>query len=984
MIYDCGKKAQDAANYVSGNFVKFVEKLDENGEIAKIAKYIPSSNEAESNGWSVEKAVVVLELLKSRNVDDIERIRSFLEHSEYGWYKKNEYLLSNSCLRSDRRCRTFVQIDNTPEMTKRAFADISGIFLHKEYGAITTYLFGYCIAALFSSRLKTDGLRIPYFLQIACERKSKAYRLIHEIVDICDINTGQLKRCALDMDCDYGYCGCDHVTVFPSRAGNDLLDNLLCHRDIPIVVDGYENEKLYNAFLREVANIPGRYNKLGIKEKFNVLPILVCPSIKSTFKNVFSIDLTGMNIDEDYIELLEQNKQRLASWTFELVMSVKEYFKQRNTIADRVHQIPEEELPLFDHVSRHIHQLRVEYLHKLQLTVADVENIGYLTYFFNRFMAVFNKALRLSNNKEFEYGGECKAHGKTKLIMEIVSEATALLAGLHNDYSPVSQKKVCITTSNTDLKTSKAIQKKGTQYAKDIVKYYQSYGVLINILPDAEYKDDRYVFSVKLLPGTSRNAINRYVDEVRRLLGVGFLFSEISESSIKLVASEKPLKENSLRKILESQTFKGSKMEIPYAVGYDIMGEMVIADVSQFPHLLIGGTSGSGKSSAIHSLLMSIVYKQPADKVKLLLLDFGASRLNMFENTPHMLLPGKTIHDVKEGEQCILMLQEEVERRIKILDSMDGRDYDKALGKWPFIVCVIDEFPVLMKELTGASSKILEDVLARARKIRIHLILATQNATQKGIEINKTNLAAGIAFKCTDWHNSNAIIGEKFATKLSGKGSMYLKCDQYGLIRLQGSFMPPKEIMDVLDETEFILNSKDRKYDEVAFELEALPKQAKNNFDFLRKYTDDQAGDTDNKTLISIIQWICDEKINKVSNKKLKDIREMGYDRANRFLTWLENMGIVSKQRPVAKLPRDVYLDKAEEFLKCLNITDADIEKDHSQTSTQGDGIAPMQENVVETKKTDSKKWGLNSDSVKANSIRNQENRRMKKKENRN
>ena len=180
--------------------------------------------------------------------------------------------------------------------------------------------------------------------------------------------------------------------------------------------------------------------------------------------------------------------------------------------------------------------------------------------------------------------------------------------------------------------------KKGAGYVKDIVKYYQSYKVSIRI-SNVKYKDERYVFYIKPLPGTDIKLLNRYADEVKRLMEVEFFALDITPGEIKLVVSENPLHENSLIKILESIQFKESEMDIPYAVGYDMMGKMVIADVTEFPHLLIGGGTKSGKSSAIHSLLMSIIYKQSANKVKLLLFDFGASDIKVYDKVPHMLRP---------------------------------------------------------------------------------------------------------------------------------------------------------------------------------------------------------------------------------------------------------------------------------------------------------------------------------------------------------
>ena len=229
--------------------------------------------------------------------------------------------------------------------------------------------------------------------------------------------------------------------------------------------------------------------------------------------------------------------------------------------------------------------------------------------------------------------------------------------------------------------------------------------------------------------------LGRHADEVRRLLEVEVLTFDLTPHSIRLIVSEKPLHENSLIKILESQDFKESQMEIPYAVGYDVMGEMVIADVAQFPHLLVGGTSGSGKSSALFSLIMSIVYKQPPDKVKLLLFDFGGSDLKTFDKVPHMLQPTIRVHEIERGRQCILWLQGEMERRLKEKDSLDEGVFIEQFKRWPSIVCVIDESPVFIQGLTNGrgnkkSSAVIEDLLARARKVKIHLVLGSVHTNE--------------------------------------------------------------------------------------------------------------------------------------------------------------------------------------------------------------------------------------------------------------
>lgn len=914
-------------NLFASGFIDYIEKLWDDGCLSELAEYIPDKSE---DRWNMEKVKIVLDVLKLKNRDEAETILSYIEHPKFGW-QGSTYRLRNHCLRGDRNehCKKNHMIDNTQEATSDAFEDIDEIFLNEEYGSITTYLFGYCLSALFSSRLKRDGLRVPYFLQIACERESNIYRLIHEIVEICDVNTGLIKKCSMDFD--YGYCDYDYVTVFPTQFTDKTLNDLVRNRDVPVIIDGYENEKFYGTLLRETANIPGKTRNLDIKDRFNILPIFICPIIRSQFKNVFSMDLTGLDIDEEYLKIIQENKQRLASWALELVKYAKEYFIQRNTMVDQIYHKSEDERPFFDNINGHINRIQKTHRQYTQLTSRDVANIGFLTYFISRYMDVFKKSIRLNEGTKFTYRCNWNKHNPAELITGIEDEIVESLFKLHNTNSPTLPMIVNIGTSSTDPAKAKMAKKKGAKYAKDIVKYYQSYGVSIRILPDAVFKDDRYIFSVKLLPGTDGKLINRYADEVRRLLELGFLCPDISSSSIKIIASEKPLKENSLIKILESEKFRESKMEIPYAVGYDIMGEMEIADLAKFPHLLVGGASNSGKSSALHSILMSIVCKQRSDKVKLLILDFGASRLKMFENVPHMIAPIIKASEIEKGRKYILALQVEMERRLQILDSIDERKYKKELKKWPSIVCVIDEFPTFIRKLTAGkenrmSYMLLIDLLERARKVKVHIILAAQDATKENIEIKKTNLGAAIAFRCTNPYDSKAIINAPDAVNLSGKGSMYFVSEQHpGIKRLQGAFMEPEEIMDMLDNMKFDYGDIEGEFNEVLSFSQLLTQSS----DAESEPDSSESEDEGERLLVQIVMLMLDK--NKISNNQIKNHFGMGYERANDFLEDLENLEIISKLKKGTKLARTINADKARAFLEEHGYTNDDTKTAISQ-----------------------------------------------------
>lgn len=918
---------EKTANYFRGGIKDLLDKSYYGGQEEDLDEIdMRLWNVKEVGGtWSIEKLKIMLSVLKLQNDStEIEDLLSYFNQTKYGWQGEN-YLLRNGCLNGSSHCRFNWCIDNSPEATSEAFENIEEIFLHEKYGAITTYLFGYCLAALFSSRLKNQRRGAPYFLQVACKWNSNTYRLVHEIVHICDINTGIFAKCRKGTNYinHYRECNNNHMILCPSGSVEKALDGLIYYRDIPVIVDGYEETKLYEGLLREVANIPNKFKELDIKAKFNVLPVFICPAIRSHFQNIFNMDLVNLEIEDEYLDLIIKNEQRLASWTLEFVKSTKDYFNIENSSEysskTEVQKLIElrnrkSEAPLFYDLDDYINGLLTNSGYRAQITHTDRNNAGYLLYFFSHYMKVFERSIRLSVGKKFLYKGENKEHQRSELIGKMNDKVKESILALHQRFAPTRPERFNIEIdSDEDNVKTRRIREYGEKYAKEIIKYYKSYGVPIILLPDIQYRKERYVFFAKLVPGAEVKLISRYAEEVRRMLELEFFRVDITSNEIRIIASEKPLNENSLVDILDSDLFKKSKMELPYAVGYDMLGGMVIADIAEFPHLLIGGTSGSGKSSALHSLLMSIVYKQPADKVKLLLMDFGASRLKMFRGVPHMLTPGKIISDIKEGRQFMLKLQETMEQRLKILDTLDVRDYDKQIKKWPSIICVIDEFSAFIKQLTeGRGNKntiaIIEDVLARARKVKIHLILAATDTTKGGMEITNTNLAAGIAFRCKNWHTSKTIIDDTDAVNLSGKGSMYFKCDQ-GLRRLQAAFMPPEEIMDRLDELRFVNNHSEVQYDEMCFEIDSFQKSNNHEIQIA-------AANADEQILVEIIEWIQNEGKEKISNKQLKDNFEMGYDRANVFLERLEGTGIISEQKKGAKLPRVVYSDKAKKFLR--------------------------------------------------------------------
>ena len=421
------------------------------------------------------------------------------------------------------------------------------------------------------------------------------------------------------------------------------------------------------------------------------------------------------------------------------------------------------------------------------------------------------------------------------------------------------------------------------------------------------------------------------------------------------------------------------------------MGKMVIADVTEFPHLLIGGGTKSGKSSAIHSLLMSIIYKQSANKVKLLLFDFGASDIKVYDKVPHMLCPTIRSNEIEKGRDSLRWLHAEMEKRLIMKDSLEVRKFTVEMGKWQSIVCVIDEFPAFVRALTAEKHNkkaytIIEDLLERARKVKIHLVLAAQGSTKDNIEIRTTNLGGRIAFKCNNRYESQAIIESSDAVDLSGKGVMYFKSDQHeGLMRVQGAYMRVEEIADMLDELYPADSYSEKRHDEMEFQINSSQEPDKLETTQNLFSTENE----DEKLLFEMVMWMQGKE--NISNNQLKNNFEMGYERANRFLARLENAGIISKQKKGAKLPRTVDQNKIEEFLenhgyvedtnkedwvKCLEQSSMqnDMEPKHEQTIKASNEEMDAETHVEclphEVPKTKERKLRIEPDKLKSHSTR--------------
>jgi DNA segregation ATPase FtsK/SpoIIIE, S-DNA-T family len=356
----------------------------------------------------------------------------------------------------------------------------------------------------------------------------------------------------------------------------------------------------------------------------------------------------------------------------------------------------------------------------------------------------------------------------------------------------------------------------------------------------------------------------------------------------------------SLKELIEAETFRTAKMEIPVVLGKDIAGEAKFIDLAQTPHLLIAGATGSGKSVCVNAMILSILFRRSPQEVKLLLIDPKIVELKLYNDIPHLLTP--VITEPKRAFQALQYCICEMERRYSLLDHAAVRDIksynrkirDKgyAAEHLPYIVVVIDEFADLM----ATTGKELESTIARlaamSRAIGIHLVLATQRPSIDVITgLIKANIPSRIAFMVAGKFDSRIIIDAVGAEKLLGKGDMLVSTvsDSFP-IREQGAYVSEEEVEKAV---EFVKTLGEPEYidDEI----------------FIDEDDEDSGpslfGDEDDDPLYEKALEIVLQQ-GKASASYIQRRLKIGYNRASRLVELMETKGIVGPAK--GSKPRDI------------------------------------------------------------------------------
>ena len=323
-------------------------------------------------------------------------------------------------------------------------------------------------------------------------------------------------------------------------------------------------------------------------------------------------------------------------------------------------------------------------------------------------------------------------------------------------------------------------------------------------------------YELQMPAGVSVKKITGLADDIMMSLGAKDIRIEAPIPGKKAVGIELPNKESSMvhfRELIESRAFKNFESKVAFAVGKDLAGDIVVADIAKMPHLLIAGATGSGKSVCINTLIMSILYKASPDEVKLIMIDPKMVELSVYNGIPHLLIP--VVTDPKKASAALAWAVNEMTERYSRFAELEVRDMkgynakvsaDPSYGeeghtKMPQIVIVVDELADLMM----VAAKEVEESICRlaqlARAAGIYLILATQRPSVDVITgLIKANMPSRIAFSVSSNVDSRTILDMAGAERLLGNGDMFFYPRGYNKpSRVQGAFVSDDEVTRVVE-----------------------------------------------------------------------------------------------------------------------------------------------------------------------------------------
>ncbi len=384
--------------------------------------------------------------------------------------------------------------------------------------------------------------------------------------------------------------------------------------------------------------------------------------------------------------------------------------------------------------------------------------------------------------------------------------------------------------------------------------------------------------------------INLSEDIARNTSSESARIATIPGSNTVGIELPKILRENVyLREIISDKNFRKKDVKLPIALGKSISGEPITSDLSSMPHLLIAGTTGSGKSVCINTIILSLIYKHTPEICKFILIDPKMLELSTYEGIPHLLCP--VITEAKKAASVLGWVVKEMESRYRLMTKVGVRNIDgyneKHKIKMPYIVVIVDEMSDLMLVAGKEIENYIQKLSQMARAAGIHIIMATQRPSVDVITGTiKANFPTRISFQVTSKIDSRTILGEQGAEQLLGKGDMLYMSSANRITRIHAPYVSEVEIDKV---NNFLRNQAEPDYvDEIL------------NFVDEKQIGEKNKDDKDTDALYDeALEIIKTER--KASTSFLQRKLQIGYNRAARIIDQMETNGEVSKANHVGK-----------------------------------------------------------------------------------
>ena len=440
--------------------------------------------------------------------------------------------------------------------------------------------------------------------------------------------------------------------------------------------------------------------------------------------------------------------------------------------------------------------------------------------------------------------------------------------------------------------------------AKKLQKTLFAFGVSAKV-EDVIVGPTVITYAVKLAEGVSFNKVKKLNEDLAvNLAAKNVNIGIIPEKQLVAIQVEKNKNDPvTLGEMISSEEFKKSKSKLTVGLGKDIYGKNKVIDINETSHMIISGTTGSGKSMFLHTIINSILYKANPNEVKFIMIDTKAVELSIYNGISHMLLP--VITDSKKVVGVLAWVVNEIEKRYNLfgtkgIKSIEEYNRQENVLKLPNILLILDEYADLIEYDKKQIEDFIYRITQRGKNVGIFLILAIERPSVNVINGTiKANMPTRVAFRVSSQIDSKVILDTVGAEKLFGNGDMlYKENGVFETVRYQGAFISDSEIEKILD---FI------KMSETATYRVDMLEYIENVYDKFNDITIEDYDDETDPLLMEVIEAVID--YGQASTSFIQRKLKIGYARAGRIIDQLEERGIISGYQ--GSKPRQVLMTRA-------------------------------------------------------------------------